>query len=218
MKHLYIILLCVVVLFLIVKLDKNKLKQLFNRSNQETDDNSIRKREKTNDDSIEKEAGKVKKEYGFIEKGKLFNYRLHQYLWHHLIGEIILFVFGVFFLILSILPVVSEAESSWWASYMCFLIGIYFTYTRGLTLLNRIKQEKIDDYKRKKEYLNLKFKNLIKTKCVKNGKKIFDISITKPVKKEGEWLVHSVTLDYEGDPDYEEVYVITDSKLNKLIN
>ncbi len=221
MTNLYIVLLIILVLYLIVTSDEKKIKKnikkLFNGSNQEIKEKSIEKRKR-----------KIKKEFSFYEKIKIFNYRITQYIFDNLIAHIILFLLGLgilfastfdlFTIFLSFFKTERETDtSSWFTDIILIIFGVFWVYIFGLLLIDRVKQEKIENQKKKRKYLKLKFKYLIKTTCDKTRKKIIDISIDKPIKKQGKWVVSSVTLDMDANPNYQEVYVITDLKLNKLI-
>ena len=153
---------------------------------------------------------------------KLSSYKLTRLLLNGLVAEIMWFCFSLLGFGGLLYSIVFEQENIWddlISKIFSLLVFAFFALSYGSTLINRIKQEKIENYKQKKLYLKQKFEYLINTTGgVEGGEKIYDIIITKPIKKKGEWLVDSVTLDYDGAPNSKQVYFISDSELNKLIN
>ncbi len=153
---------------------------------------------------------------------KLLSYKLSRLFFKGLFAEIIWFCFSLLFFGAILYPIVFEQENIWddlILNIFSLLFSAFLALSYGSTLINRIKQEKIENSKQKKLYLKQKFEYLINTTGgVEGGEKIYDIIITKPIKKKGEWLVDSVTLDYDGAPNSKQVYFISDSELNKLIN
>ena len=109
-----------------------------------------------------------------------------------------------------------------------FGLGLFCVYISINTIIRKNYVKNIKNLNHKKKYLRLKFEHLFKTiNYDKNKRKIIDIQIVPPNRKENDWVVNSVTLIQYKDPwdpfsntkfGYEKTFEVSDSELDDLIN